>query len=399
MERMAPASRGGSGRAWLRVVTGVVGIAVLVWVFNVMPEFVGTTWHDVGELLTSLDPLAVTEITVLWVGTLAAQTLVQAAALPGLRRRDALSLNLGSSAVASAVPLGGPVSLGLIWAMLRSWGFDRHAFTSYTLVTTVVTTVARLLAPMAAALVLVRGTGLPREANQFTAWAAVALVGTLAVTALLGAPPLRRRLANAPGHRRLGRLAREVDTAIGRSIVLIRDRWRGLIGGSIAVIVLQYLLLMACFAATDAGVGWRLGLVAFGAGRLLSIVPVTPGGLGVTEAGVGALLVAVGTDPSATIAALLLFSLFVVVAEIPLGGAAVLVWRLQRHAPVRNVPDAGPADAGPEAGADAGPADAGPSDAGVDAGPEAGADAEPAEARADTSVESAPTDDEAVREG
>ncbi len=315
--------------AWVRAALGVVGVVVLVVLFAVLPGLVGTTWQAVGELLGSVHPAALLGLTVLWAATLVAQTVVQAAALPGLRSRDALSLNLATSAVASAVPMGGPVSLGLIWAMLRSWGFDRHGFTSYTLVTTVVTTVARLLAPMTAALVLVLGEGLPAEADSFTVAAAIGLVVITAAVVTLAAPPLRHRLANAPGHRWLGRLAREVDTAIGRSIDVVRERWRGLVGASIAVVALQYLLLLACFAATGAEVGPALALVAFGAGRLLSVVPVTPGGLGVTEAGVGALLVALGADPGATIASLLLFSIFVVVAEIPLGGVALLAWRLR----------------------------------------------------------------------
>ena len=260
-----PEGRGAG--AWVRPALGVVGVVVLVVLFAVLPGLVGTTWHNVGELLGSVHPPTLLGLTVLWAATLAAQTVVQAAALPGLRSRDALTLNLATSAVASAVPLGGPVSLGLIWAMLRSWGFDRHGFTSYTLVTTVVTTVARLLAPMAAALVLVLGEGLPPEADSFTAAAAVGLGLITAAVVALAAPPLRRRLANAPGHRRLGRLAREVDTAIGRSIDVVRERWRGLVGASIAVVALQYLLLVGCFAATDAGVGPPRARVAVGAGR------------------------------------------------------------------------------------------------------------------------------------
>ncbi len=318
-------------RVAVRLAVGVVGVAILVALFWVLPGFVGTSWPDVGRLLASVDPWALAGLTLLWAATMAAQTLVQSAALPGLRKRDSLALNLAGSAVAGAVPLGGPVSLGVVWAMLRSWGFGRHHFSSYTLVTTVVTTVARLLAPIAAALVLVLGPGLPHEADQFTVAAAVGLVVIGGVVGVLAAPPLRRRLANAPHHRRIGRLAREVDVAIGRSLSVIRARWRGLVGGSLGLIVLQYFLLLGCFAATDADVGPVLVLVAFGAGRLLSVVPITPGGLGVTEAGVAALLVALGAEPSATIASLLLFSLFVVVIEIPLGGVALLLWRL--HGP------------------------------------------------------------------
>ncbi len=312
-----------------RLVLASAGVVVLLVLVRVLPGMVGTTWSDVGAMLASVSPLALAGLTVLWCGTLVAHAVVQTSALPGLTMRDAVVVNMSSSAISSAVPFGGPASLALTWTMLRSWGFDRHQFSAYTLVSTVVSAVVRLLVPVVAALVLLASGRLPAQADRIAVVAVVALVAVAAVVGVVASPPLRRRLANAPHHHRLGRLARDVDVAIGRSLTVIGRRWRGLLGGWVAQLALQYLLLWACFAAAGAQVGPLLCLVAFGAGRLMSVLPLTPGGLGVNEAGVGALLVALGAQPGPTIAALLLFACYMVVLDVPLGALAMLAWRLR----------------------------------------------------------------------
>ena len=67
-------------------------------------------------------------------------------------------------------------------------------------------------------------------------------------------------------------------------------------------------------------------LAAFALGRLLTSVAVTPGGLGLVEAGSLALLVAMGADPAQAAGGILLFTIFTHILEIPFGVLAWLVW-------------------------------------------------------------------------
>ena len=67
-------------------------------------------------------------------------------------------------------------------------------------------------------------------------------------------------------------------------------------------------------------------LAAFALGRLLTSVAVTPGGLGLVEAGSVALLVAMGAEPAQAAAGVLLFTIFTHILEIPFGVLAWLVW-------------------------------------------------------------------------
>ena len=56
------------------------------------------------------------------------------------------------------------------------------------------------------------------------------------------------------------------------------------------------------------------------------IVPVTPAGVGVVETGSIAALVACGGDPVRSTAAVLLFSSYIYLLELPVGALAWIVW-------------------------------------------------------------------------
>jgi uncharacterized membrane protein YbhN (UPF0104 family) len=323
--RATPSTPGGSRRVAGRIAAGVLGLALLVGLLVYLPRVTGTTWPAVGQLLGGIEPTVLIGLGLLWFTTVLAHAVVQTGALPGLNYRRAVALNTGGSAVASSVPVGGPISLAVNWAMLRSWGFGQREFASYTLVTTITMAVARLAVPMVAALVLLTGGGLPAVAHNIVLIAALALLVLGALTAALAAPPLRRWLA---GRTRLGRLARAVDVAITQSGTLIKDHWARLGVGAVVQLLLQFALLFACLAVAGAGVGPAVALLAFAAGRLLSVLPITPGGLGVTETGVGALLVALGAAPAGAVAAVLLFGLYTVVLEIPIGAGVLVGWRV-----------------------------------------------------------------------
>ena len=70
-------------------------------------------------------------------------------------------------------------------------------------------------------------------------------------------------------------------------------------------------------------------------GELLTAVGVTPGGLGVTETGTAAALVAWGADPAASMAGVVLFSIFTHFMEIPLGALGWIAWSLMPRASAR----------------------------------------------------------------
>ena len=111
-----------------------------------------------------------------------------------------------------------------------------------------------------------------------------------------------------------------------------------------------WLVLLACLRGvglSQAQVSWQTSLAAFAFVRLLTVLPITPGGLGITELGlIAALAVGAGhRDGAQVTAAVLLYRAVTYLPPIPLGAIACLTWR---HAPA--LIRAKPADAGHPAG-------------------------------------------------
>jgi putative heme transporter len=80
--------------------------------------------------------------------------------------------------------------------------------------------------------------------------------------------------------------------------------------------------LAMSFVAVGAGVPWRGLLLAYGAGQLAAILPITPGGLGVVEGSLTVALVTFGGAQDSTVAAVLLYRLISFWLVLPIGWGA-----------------------------------------------------------------------------
>jgi uncharacterized protein (TIRG00374 family) len=116
------------------------------------------------------------------------------------------------------------------------------------------------------------------------------------------------------------------------TIGLLRNRWIQL---TLATL-LSHLSLYAVLLITLRHVGvsqeelsWIQVLAAFAFVRLISALPVTPGGVGVVELGYAAAMT-IGFDAAAkaqVVAAILVFRVITYALPIPLGAASYIVWR------------------------------------------------------------------------
>jgi putative heme transporter len=154
----------------------------------------------------------------------------------------------------------------------------------------------------------------------------------------------------------VSRLARrQPPSRVSGSLVGFRDRAAGLIAArgwritaaTVAGNLTLWLVLLACLRGTglsQAQVTWQASLAAFAFVRLLTVLPITPGGLGITELGLAAILAeGAGHQVTAQVtAAVLLWRAVTFLPTIPLGAGAFLVWR---HGPALIHPS--PGHAGP----------------------------------------------------
>ena len=94
-----------------------------------------------------------------------------------------------------------------------------------------------------------------------------------------------------------------------------------------------WLVLLACLRGiglSQAQVPWQTSLAALAFVRLLTVLPIAPGGLGITELGLIAILTAGRRDGAQVTAAVLLYRAVTYPPPIPFGAIACLTWR---HAP------------------------------------------------------------------
>jgi len=114
------------------------------------------------------------------------------------------------------------------------------------------------------------------------------------------------------------------------TIDLLRTRWLGLTAATIVSHVSLYLVLLLALrhmGVSDAEVSWTESLGAFSLIRLVTALPITPGGLGLVELGLTAGLVVAGGEESAVVAAVLVFRFLTLIVQIPIGVVSYLLWR------------------------------------------------------------------------
>jgi putative heme transporter len=342
----APATAGLPSRCGRKILRTGVSAAVVAAAFGfALPRF--ASYHSVWDSLHGMTWLAAAAIGVAAAASLASYWFGICAVLPSLRLREAATVNLSSNAVANTLPAGGALGMGVSWAMLSSWGIGTEQYLVYTLVSGIWNVFARLGLPVLALLALLTVT---RPDAVLIGSAAAGLTLLAAAAAGLGLLLRSERFARC-ADRAVQHVAgfacrvarRKAPSAIAGSLVGFRGRAAGLVAArgwritmtTAAANVILWLVLLACLRGTglsQAQVSWQTSLAAFAFVRLLTVLPITPGGLGITELGLVGVLAA-GADHRASAqvtAAVLLWRAATYLPPIPLGAAAFLVWR---HAP------------------------------------------------------------------
>ncbi|HWL35526.1 MAG TPA: lysylphosphatidylglycerol synthase domain-containing protein [Frankiaceae bacterium] len=298
---------------------------------------------DLGEVwgvVRSLSPAWVASLTALALLNLATYPWLSMASLPGLRFGPAVVVTQTSTAVANTVPAGAGVGIAVTYAMYDRYRLDRTAIALSITSTGLANTAVRLAMPLLAAVWL----GVVGDAPSW-AWraarigAAATVVVALAVWLVVTRPLLvrgaarvvarvRRRDADSAGRwaaRRLALLRRDAAALSGSRGWLV-------LGTAVASHLALYALFLGCLAATGVDVAPSVAFAVFAAVRLGLSVPVTPGGVGIAEAGYAAALSAAGAPGAPAVAAVLLFRAASYLLPIPVGLACWLATRTGRKA-------------------------------------------------------------------
>jgi len=262
------------------------------------------------------------------------------------------SSQLASGALGRVIPGGAAAAAALQYRMLAQAGLARTTVATGLTAGSLLLLLALSALPVLAIPALIAGRRIPTGLLEAGGLALAVFACLFALCALLMvsdravrwvggaiATVLRRVRPSTPPPKKLPeRLMAERDLVrrtLGR-------RWPEALAAAEGRWLLDFLTLLAALEAVDARPRLSLALLAYCAAQLLAQVPVTPGGLGVVEAGLTGTLALAGVPAGAAAVATLAYRLVSYWLPLPAGAVAWVVHR-RRYGVADEIVDAAPA--------------------------------------------------------
>ena len=255
---------------------------------------------------------------------------------------------LASGALARVVPGGGAAAAALQYRMLVQAGISPSLASVGIGAATIVILATLCALPVLAVPAIVLGLAVPTRLAQVALGCAVVFVALLALGATLMASDGAVHWVARAWQRVGGRLRPKRRPRADLPAVLLdqRDlvraafgaRWWEAVAGAGGRWLFDWLTLMAALAAVGQHPRPSLVLLAFCGAQVLAQIPITPGGLGVVEAGLTGFLVLIGVPASAAAVAVLAYRLVSYWLALPAGGVGWLVHRRRVRAGGVSVP-------------------------------------------------------------
>lgn len=322
------------------IILGLVGIAFIVLIFwKVIPQI--GSYSDALQSLESMTGLALVLIGASVVVYLAVYGFPFMAAAPGLRYWRSQQVNQAAFAISNGVPAGGAVGLAVQFGMLTSFRITPTSATAAITAVGLWSTFVSLGFPILG-IVAITAAGGTTPFSWVGSVGLAILVASVVIFVLIMRSP---RIATG-----VGKLANALIRPLGKFIKALRDkdlvpaisqfrvdmydllkrRWLLITVAQVAVSFTQFLILYVALRGVE---GWSSqgtsALAAFGAfatSQIMLMVPITPGGLGTTDALMIQLLVGMGTEKGAATAADLVWRATSYVPQIVVGVIALVAW-------------------------------------------------------------------------
>jgi putative heme transporter len=325
-----------------QIVWFVVGLVIVVGIFAfAIPKF--ADYGDVWAAMRTLTPIEWISLVGAMVFNLFTYWLANQAALPGLRLSQAAVATQTTTTVANTLPAGGAIAIGLTYAILSSWGFTGGETALYVGVTGIWNIFTKLALPVLALFFLVL------SGKTYPALVGAAAIGILVLAAavtLLALVFKSEAMARKVGEL-LGRAISAVGKPFGRSpvtgvderavtfrretIILVRRRWIRLTWTTVLSHVALYFVLLLSLrhmGVSEQELPAAEIFAVFAFSRLLSAVPITPGGVGVIDLGyVAGLASFYPAEKAEIVAGVLIFRLLTYGIQIPIGAFTYFIWR------------------------------------------------------------------------
>ena len=331
---------------WKRLLRAAVTVLVLVLVFGfVLPQL--ADYRAVADLIGDIEPIQWLLLAIFAMWFLIAYVFVFMSTLPGLRFREGFVVQTTATAINNSLPAGGAIALPITYSQFLSWGFTPESVTAALLTAGVWDQLARLALPvLSVAAIAITGEAL------WWMW----LISLGGIVVVVGAIWLIARILGSQSaalalgkwldkitNWGLEKIKRDPVDVVAATLKfrdnvrhVAQHRWKWVTAATIA----NHASMAALFAVSLRAVGvssddvslpWLL--LAFSLGRLLVIIPVSPGGLGLVDLGFIGLVSlgwGAGADPDLISAGVLLYRALSFLPPILVGLGSWLFWRANR---------------------------------------------------------------------
>src|SRR5262245_38791077 len=355
----ATGARPGPGSLLAKVLSAALSGGLLVLLFLVIIPELGSL-EDVWESISSMSGEAGLRLVA---GGLLIRVLLAMCyppLIPGLTFIRSLISREASSAVSNVIP--GPSGTATSYVILRSWNVSVERFAGATVSVSVINYALVFVGPGAFMLIWVL-VGQPGKQASDHVW----LIGLIALTVaaitvvVLGAIARSERLAMLVGRvgqacvnpfRRLfhkEKVTNWPDRARGiRADTLEQVRGHATILSSTiggGYLVNGFLLVGSLWACgiSASEMPLTLGLFLYAVGRVITVVPITPGAVGVAEVAYTAVYVAVlgEASQSTVVAGVLVYRALTYALPLFTGLIAYIAWRIMRRTEIHQAAEAG----------------------------------------------------------
>jgi uncharacterized membrane protein YbhN (UPF0104 family) len=339
-EATAPARR--HTATWKRVAQAVVSLVIVVGIFAyAIPRF--ADYSAVWATINDLTPLEMGSLLAATIFNLFTYWLANQAALPGLRLRQSAVVTQTTTSVANTLPAGGAIAIGLTYAILSSWGFTGGETALYVGVTGIWNIFTKLALPVIAlGLLVIAGRTYPALVGAAAIGIAVLVGAVILLGLVFKSEAMARKVGDLVGRvisagKRLFRkppTAGMGDRAVKfrrETIILVSRRWLRLTWTTVlSHLALFFVLLLSLrnMGVSEAEISAAEAFAVFAFGRLLTAIPITPGGVGVIDLGYVAGLASFAPgEKAAIVAAVLIFRTLTYGIQIPIGAFTYVIWR------------------------------------------------------------------------
>jgi uncharacterized protein (TIRG00374 family) len=328
-----------------QVVAFVFGIVIVVAIFAfAIPRY--ADYSAVWAAMKTLTPIEFWSLMSAMVFNLYTYWLANQAGLIGMGLGQSAVVTQTSTSVANTLPAGGAIGVGVTAAMLNSWGFTAGEIALFVGVTGIWNIFVKLGLPVVAlALLVLTGHTDPKLVVAAAIGMVILVVAIVLLALVFRSETMARKVGRLVEHlvnagRKLLRKAPTDDMGDKaakfrrETIILAKRRWVMLTWTTVLSQVALFFVLLLSLRHMGVAEQELPAVEVFAVytfSRLLTAIPLTPGGVGVIDLGYIAGLTAIDSgEHAAIVAGVLIFRLLTYGLQIPLGAFTYVIWRRKK---------------------------------------------------------------------